>query len=110
MENDNPFVWDEDIYNVERQRAVLERVAQELVRRRLTAPAVFLLESIMPLTFIAAQALIVLRPLVQMLIGIKDYEVFAAALEKRENVEWLLQRLEEAETAPCAAPQQDKHE
>lgn len=109
MENDNPLVWDEDIYNVERQRAVLEKVAQELVRRRLTAPAVFLLESIMPLSFVAAQALIVLRPLVQMLIGIKDYEVFAAALEKRENVEWLLHKLEEAETAPCSAPPQDKN-
>jgi hypothetical protein len=32
-----------------------------------------------------------------MLIGIKDYEVFAAALEDRENVEWLLQQLEAAE-------------
>lgn len=87
----------DDIYDRERQREALGKVARELVRRRLTAPAIFTLESMMPLTYVASSALVMLKPLVQMLIGIKDYEVFAAALEDRENVEWLLQQLETAE-------------
>ena len=87
----------EDIYDRERQREVLQKIARELARRRLTAPAIFILESMLPLSFVASQALVALRPLVQMVAGIREYEIFAAALEDRENVEWLLQQLEAAE-------------
>lgn len=87
----------DDIYDRERQREVLGKVARELGKRRLTAPAIFTLESMMPLSFIASQALVMLKPFVQALIGGKDYAVFAAALEERENVEWLLRELEAAE-------------
>jgi hypothetical protein len=89
----------DDIYDRERQREVLGKIARELARRRLTAPAIFTLESMMPLSFIASQALVMLRPFVQALVGGKDYAVFAAALEERENVEWLLRELEAAEEA-----------
>ena len=87
----------DDIYDRERQREVLTKVARELAKRRLTAPAIFTLESMMPLSYVASQALVMLKPLVQVLIGGKDYAVFAAALEDRENVEWLLQQLEAVE-------------
>jgi hypothetical protein len=87
----------EDRYGPERQREVLRKVAEGLVARKLTAPAIFVLESSMPLTYVASQALVLLRPFVQAIIGIRDYEVFAAALEDRDNVEWLIQQLEAAE-------------
>ncbi|MGE5532166.1 MAG: hypothetical protein ACM3VW_08640 [Bacteroidota bacterium] len=87
----------EDRYDLERQREVLRKVAEGLVARKLTAPAIFVLESSMPLTYVASQALVLLRPFVQAIIGIRDYEVFAAALEDRGNVEWLIQQLEAAE-------------
>lgn len=93
----------DDIYDRDRQREVLGKVAQALVKRRLTAPAIFTLESMMPLSYVASQALVMLKPFVQGLIGIKDYEVFAAALEERENVEWLLRQLEAAEEAGSEA-------
>jgi len=95
----------DDIYDRDRQREVLGKVARELSRRRLTAPAIFTLEAMMPLTYVASQALVMLQPLVQVLIGIKDYEVFAAALEDRENVEWLLQQLEAAEEGKGSVPE-----
>lgn len=94
----------DDIYDRDRQREVLGKIARELVRRRMTAPAIFMLESMMPLTYVASSALVMLRPLVQMLIGIRDYEVFAAALEDRQNVEWLLQQLEAAEENQGSVP------
>jgi hypothetical protein len=87
----------EDRHDPERQREVLRKVAEGLVARKLTAPAIFVLESSMPLTYVASQALVLLRPFVQAIIGIRDYEVFAAALEDRDNVEWLIQQLEAAE-------------
>lgn len=94
---DDSLPQPDDIWDRERQRAVLGKVARELARRRLTAPAIFVLEGMMPLTYVASSGLVMLKPLVQALIGIKDYEVFAAALEDRENVEWLLRQLEAAE-------------
>jgi len=76
---------------------VLARVVDGLVARRLTAPAIFLLEASRPLSFVASQALIFLKPIVQGLLGVRDYAVFAGALEKRENIDWLLEELEAAE-------------
>ena len=95
----------DDIYDRDRQREVLTKVARELARRKLTAPAIFTLESMMPLTYVASQALVMLKPFVQALIGGKDYAVFAAALEDRENIEWLQQELEAAEEGKGSDPE-----
>lgn len=78
-----------------RQREVLERFAAEVARRGMCAPAIFLFESIQPLSFLAGQALAFLHPMVSVLLDVPDYEVFRAAIEDRENVRWLIERLEE---------------
>lgn len=78
----------------EEQRAVLEKVAGEVVRRRLSPVAIFTLESSRPLSFLASQALVVLGPIVKALLSIGDYDVFCDALEDRANVDWLIQRIE----------------
>ncbi len=83
-----------------RQRQVLAKVAQLLISRRLTAPALFVLESTKPLSFLASQALIFFQPFVQTFLPAKDYEVFAAAIEDRDNIEWMMQQLEAAEERP----------
>ena len=77
--------------------AVLERVAQEIAVRRLAVPAMFLLESTLPLSFIASQALVVLEPIVQSILDLKDYELFQQLMEDREKVRRLIERLEELE-------------
>ncbi|MBU0610644.1 MAG: hypothetical protein KKI08_22360 [Armatimonadetes bacterium] len=100
----------DDVYDRERQREVLGKVARELAKRRLTAPAIFTLESMMPLTYVASQALVMLKPFVQALIGGKDYAVFAAALEARENVEWLVQQLEAAENRGSVPAESEANE
>lgn len=76
---------------------VLEQVAQELIRRRMTAPAIFALESTRPLSFVASQALMVLGPLIQALLPLPRYQEFCEALEDRRNVDWLITRLEQGE-------------
>ena len=60
----------------------------------MTAPAILFLESIKPLNYIGAQAMIFFEPIVQSLFNIKDYDVFRQAMERRENVENLLQKIE----------------
>jgi len=68
-----------------------------LARRRLTAPAIFALESLRPVSFVASQGLVVLGPIIRPFVGEADYDVLCDALEDRENVGWLIQRLEQAE-------------
>lgn len=83
--------------SLEQQREVLGRVADQIARRRLTAAAIFTLESMRPLSFVASQALVVLGPLIQPLLSLRDYDTFCDALEDRRNVDWLINRLEEAD-------------
>jgi hypothetical protein len=80
-----------------RQREVLDRFAREIARRGMCAPAIFLFESVQPLTFVAGQALAFIEPLLKVLFDAPDYRVFREAIEDRENVRWLVDRLEELE-------------
>ena len=77
--------------------ALIQRTAEEIVQRRLAAPAVFLLESSRPLSFIASQGLVVLGPFVDAAFDAPHYEAFCRMIENRDNVEKLTQRIEELE-------------
>lgn len=85
---------------VRRQREVLEKVAVAIARRRMCAPAIFFFESIQPLSFLAGQALAFGEPLVRALLEIPEYEIFREAIEDREMLRWLIDRLEELEANP----------
>ncbi len=76
---------------------LMERVAKGLVDRGLAPPAIFVLEAMKPLSFVASQGLVVLEPFVQSLLSIPDYTAFRELLEDRRNVERLLQRIEALE-------------
>lgn len=79
----------------EDDRALLDKLAEAVVARRLTAPALFFLESMKPLGWVGSQALIFFRPI--MSIAIRDggsYDRLTRLLERRGSVELLLRRLE----------------
>ena len=80
-----------------RQREVLDKFARWIAERRMCAPAIFLFESIQPLAFVAGQALAFIGPLLKVIFETPDYEVFREAIEDRDNVRWLVARLEELE-------------
>jgi len=80
-----------------RQRDVLDRFARQVAERGMCAPAIFLFESIQPLAFVAGQALAFIHPLVGVMLDAPDYDVFREAIEDRENLSWLIERLEELE-------------
>jgi len=73
---------------------ILRRVADEIVSRRLTVPAIFLLESGRPLSFIGSQAMIVLEPFVRAIFDLPNYRKFALMMERRDNVEKLITMIE----------------
>ncbi|MBU8932778.1 MAG: hypothetical protein KOO62_02115 [candidate division Zixibacteria bacterium] len=79
----------------EDERAVMEKVAKQVVDRRMAVPAIIFLESVKPLNFIASQTLVFFEPIIQTVFSFKDYEAFRTGLEKRESVEILIQHIEE---------------
>jgi hypothetical protein len=73
---------------------VLEKVARKVVQWQMAVPAILFLESVKPLNFIGAQAMVFFEPIIQSIFSIKDYNTFRVALERRENIENLLQKIE----------------
>lgn len=89
--------WQEDELSDEERDAILERIAQGIVRRGMAAPAVLFLELNKPLSFVASQSLLVLTPFLAPFVGIENVYRYSRLLEKRENVERLIERIEQLE-------------
>lgn len=78
-------------------REIMDRFAAKIVDWRMTAPAILFLESAKPLSFLGNQALIFFQPIVQSIFSFKTYDEFIEILEERENIEYLLLKMEELE-------------
>lgn len=77
------------------ERALLDKLADTIASRRLTPAAVFFLESVKPLNYVASQMLVFLRPMIQIVWSDpRKYDQVATLLEQRGSIELLLRRLE----------------
>ena len=70
--------------------ALLERVADAVVKRGMTAPATVFLESLGPMNFLGSQALYFLAPIVEWALNAKEIEHAARLLERRETISRLI--------------------
>jgi hypothetical protein len=95
IEPEEQQLYSEEDIPAERKQALLAKLAQEIVDRRLAVPAIMLLETVKPLSFLGSQALIFIEPIVQSIFSFKNYREVTLMLEKRENVELLLQEIEQ---------------
>lgn len=78
------------------EQEVLFKLADFIVKKGMTVPAILTLETVKPLNYIGSQAMVFLEPFVQAVIkDISRYNTFRRMMEKRENVERLLQKIEE---------------
>ena len=73
---------------------LLERAAQEVIRRRLEAPAILALELHRPLAFLSSQALVVFTPLLAPALGLEILQKLTRLLEEPSNLDRLIQRIE----------------
>ncbi len=78
-------------------KEVMDRFARKIIDWRMTAPAILFLESAKPLSFLGNQALVFFQPIVQAIFNFKTYDEVVEILEDRDNLEYLLSRLEELE-------------
>jgi len=80
----------------EEEQAVLDKLARKTVQwgPGMTVAAILFLESVKPANFIMSQVLVFFEPIIQSVFSIKDYDTFRCALEKREMIEILIQKIE----------------
>ena len=77
------------------EKHTLIEFAQKIVDKKASVLAIFLLESTKYISFVAGQALIFFGPILTLLINDKKYYDFVNLLEKRENVEFLISKIED---------------
>ena len=82
---------------------LLERVADAVVKRGMTAPATIFLESLGPMNFLGSQALYFLAPIVEWALNAKEIEHVARLLERRDTIPRLITIIE-TKSAPQAPP------
>src|SRR5437867_11083700 len=70
--------------------ALLERVADAVVKRGMAAPATVFLESVGPMNFLGSQALHFLTPILDLACKTSEIEHVAHLLERRDTVPRLL--------------------
>jgi hypothetical protein len=88
--------------------ALVAKIAKAIVEREMTVPAIMLIESVKPLSFLGNQLLIFLNPIVSLVISSKDYYTFVRMIEDRDNLEKLLVAIEEENARVDAARKAEK--
>ncbi|MBI4726605.1 hypothetical protein HY768_05195 [candidate division TA06 bacterium] len=94
----------------ERQKELLAKIADQIVKRKLTTPAILFFESVKPLSFVGSQALVFLQPIIQAFLNRREYDEIVLMMEERENVEKLLLEIESQEAVWQQREQAEKAE
>ena len=74
--------------------ALLDALAKRVVALRMSAPAMFLLESLEPMNFVASQAMVFFQPIVSAFFDTAAYGRLSRILERRDAIRRLLDRIE----------------
>ena len=86
--------WREPL-SEEQKTQLIDALAQQVVKRGLSAPAILFLELHKPFAFIGSQAGIVFSPFLAPFFGFDCVDDYTQLLSERENWERLVERIEE---------------
>ena len=89
-----------EVFTIE-DLTLLDRVADAVVKRGMTAPATVFLESLGPMNFLGSQALYFLTPIVEWAFNAREVEQVARLLERRDTISRLITIIE-TKSAPQA--------
>lgn len=79
----------------ERRDELINKVAEQVVKRGLETPATFFVEMNRPLSFIGGQALVFIAPVLGVIFDQRTIEEFARLMEDRKNIDRLLDKIED---------------
>lgn len=74
--------------------ALIKKLADYVVKRRMSVPAIIFLESVQPLNFIGSQAMVFFRPILTQFFSNDEYNKLSDILEKREVINMLISEIE----------------
>jgi hypothetical protein len=84
---------------------IMERIADMIVKRGMTAPATVFLESMGPMNFLGSQALHFLTPVIDCAFNAKEVEQVAQLLERRDSIPRLITLIEAKSAVKRASAQ-----
>ena len=84
---------EQDVFTIE-DAALLERMADAVVKRGMATPATVFLESVGPMNFLGSQALHFLTPILEFTFNAKEVEQVAHLLERRDTISRLIALIE----------------
>ena len=73
---------------------LIRKLADFVIRRNMSVPAVMFLESVRPLNFVGSQAMVFFKPILSRFFSRVEYDRIAIILEKREVVDILIREIE----------------
>ena len=74
---------------------LIRKLADFVVRRDMSVPAVMFLESVRPLNFVGSQSMVFFKPILSRFFSRDEYDKIANILEKREVVDMLIREIEQ---------------
>ncbi|MDA0831817.1 MAG: hypothetical protein O2955_12790 [Planctomycetota bacterium] len=80
------------------EEALVDRIAEAIVRREMTAPALIGLEMCRPLNYVGSQSLHVLMPIMSPFVDAATTTLLAQLLEHREAIELICERINRCES------------
>jgi len=91
--------WDKEFETelTEEELALFDKLAEEIVIRQMTVPALLLLEGFKPLNWIGSQLMLFLEPITVYVLNINQMQVLRRALQKRLAMEEFIKKIEAAE-------------
>ncbi|MBI4722015.1 MAG: hypothetical protein HY769_03300 [Candidatus Stahlbacteria bacterium] len=76
------------------EKELIDKLANEIAKRRLDTVAITFLESVKYLNFISSQTMIFFKPIVDAIFPTQIYDKIQQILEKRGSIEYLIQAIE----------------
>mgnify|MGYP001385683980 CR=1 FL=1 len=73
---------------------LIRKLADYVVKRNMSVPAIMFLESARPLNFVGSQAMVFFKPVISRFFTSTEYDKLATILEKREVIELLIKEIE----------------
>ena len=75
--------------------ALIRKLADFVVRRNMSVPAIMFLESVRPLNFVGSQAMVFFKPIISRFFTSAEYDKLATILERREVIDLLIKEIEQ---------------
>ena len=74
---------------------LIRKLADFVVKRNMSMPAIMFLESVRPLNFLGSQAMVFFKPIISRFFTKVEYDKLATLLEKREVIDRLIKEIEQ---------------